>query len=462
MYNRDRYLIEWGGRGSAKSDSIAKKLIMRCLRAKYFRYLLVRENYNTVKHSQWQTLKDISHDLGLESLFLFKETPLEITCVNGNKFIAVGCDNVAKIKSIKDPTGAWYEEDIPDEADWITITTSIRTGKAGYLQEVFTINPEVEGAYEDNWFWKRFFANQPNVNFRGKTVIEIDKQKIELAYTSHHSTYHHNRWIPPEFKAFLEGMRLTNPYYYTVYTLGHWGNKLAGSRAYKGFDRGKHTARLGYEPSEPLHVSVDFNIRPYITMTVWQVDFNNEMREAFQIDEILGTDPLNNTKGLCRLFKEKYPGHEAGLFIYGDPAGRAESTRGEKGFNDFAILSQELKEYHPKIRVASLAPPVVQRINWINEVFSSPTSHNLSLLFNSSLNHTIMDYIYGKEAADGTKFKEKSKGEDGVAFERYHHITDANDYFLTYLFRKEFNNYLRGHRQREYHGGDPKSTFKHR
>lgn len=460
VHNKDRYLIEWGGRGSAKSDSIAKKLIFRCLSEKYFRYLLVRENYNTVKNSQWQTLKDIITDLGLESLFRFKETPLEITCVNGNKFIAVGCDNVAKIKSVKDPSGAWYEEDIPDEADWITITTSIRTGKAAYLQEVFTINPEVEGAYEDNWFWKRFFKGQAQKSFRGKTVMEVDKRKIELAYTSHHSTYHDNRWITDEFKAFLESMKITNPYYYTIYTLGEWGNKLTGARAYKAFDRAKHLTSATYNPDLPIHATFDFNVKPYMTLTLWQVYTEpSGRRRAIQFDEILGTDPLNNTKGVCRLFRERYHNHVAGLFVYGDPAGRHEDTRGERGFNDYAIIAKELAAYSPRTKVAEAAPPVVQRIAWINAVLSNPDEYNLELLFNEKLNHTVMDYIYGKEAADGTKFKEKDKDESGAQFERYHHITDANDYFLTMIFRSEFNSYLRGNRQRQYLAGEARSNF---
>lgn len=454
IYNTDRYLILWGGRGSSKSDAITKKLIYRCLFAKYFRYLLVRKNYNTVKNSQWQTIKDIIHDLKLERLFRFKETPLEITCINGNKFIAVGCDNVSKIKSIKDPTGAWYEEDIPDESDWTTITTSIRTQKASYLQEVFTINPEVEGAYEDNWFWKRFFQDRVETNFRGVTTIKVEGQQVDLAYTSHHSTYHDNKWIPIEFKAFLESMRLSNPYYYTIYTLGHWGNKIIGSRAYKNFDRGAHVTRVSYEPEAALHLSFDFNVRPYLTCTVWQV----EGELALQVDEILGVDPNNRTRGVCELFKKKYPRHDAGLFIYGDPSGVQEDTRTEKGSDDFAIIMNELRAYHPKKRVALSAPPVVQRMGWINDILAGLS--DIKLYFSDRLNYTIMDYNYGKEAADGTKFKEKTKDEDGVQFERYHHITDANDYFLCFIFRKQFSDYLRGHRQHDYMAGTPKRSVR--
>src|SRR5688500_14449015 len=83
--NRDRYLIMYGGRGSSKSDFAAKKLIYRCITEKYFRYVLIRNQYNVIKDSSYQTIKDIVHDLGLQDLFEFKLQPLEICCVNGNK-----------------------------------------------------------------------------------------------------------------------------------------------------------------------------------------------------------------------------------------------------------------------------------------------------------------------------------------------------------------------------------------
>ncbi len=129
-----RYIILYGGRGSSKSDFIAKYLIFRCITDKYFRFVLVRNTYNVIKDSQYQTIKDIIVDLGLTELFEFKLNPLEIHCTNGNRFLARGCDDTTKLKSIKDPSGAWYEEDIPSEGDFITITTSIRTGKAWSLR----------------------------------------------------------------------------------------------------------------------------------------------------------------------------------------------------------------------------------------------------------------------------------------------------------------------------------------
>jgi len=86
--NKDRYIIAYGGRGSSKSDWAAKKLIYRCLNERYFRYVLVRNTYATIKDSSYQTIKDIIHDLGLESLFRFKIQPLEIECLNQSNFLS--------------------------------------------------------------------------------------------------------------------------------------------------------------------------------------------------------------------------------------------------------------------------------------------------------------------------------------------------------------------------------------
>ena len=217
--NTDRYLILYGSRGSGKSDYVAKRLVFQCLSHRYFKCILYRKNYNSIKDSSYETLKQTIYDLGLESLFVFKVSPLEIVCVNGNKFLARGGDDPNKLKSIKDPTGVWYEEDIPDESDFATISLTIRSGKADLLQEVFTINPQVEGNPEDNWFWQRFFEGHNELSYRQKTTVEVEGREIDYYFTVHHSTYQDNRWLPDEVKAQIEDYKTKNPYLYSVYAL---------------------------------------------------------------------------------------------------------------------------------------------------------------------------------------------------------------------------------------------------
>jgi PBSX family phage terminase large subunit len=440
--NKDRYLILYGGRGSSKSDFAAKKMIYRCLSEDFFRCILVRNTYSSIKDSSYQNLKDTIYTLGLQDLFEFKLQPLEIHCKNGNMFIARGCDDTTKLKSIKDASAVWYEEDIPTENDFITITTSIRTQKADYLQEIFSINPEVEGDYKDHWFYKRFFGDKVERSFSSVTPLKIDENtSVDLTYTVHHSWYKDNKWLPNTFVAFLMDLQVKNPYYYTIYCLGYWGNKQSGGLFYKLFDRAKNTTNvIGYNPDLALHLTFDFNVNPYMTATVWQI----VGKVAYCIDEIACASPYNNTKGICDEFTRRYMSHNAGLFIYGDPSGKNEDTRSEKGHNDYKVIELQLKDYRPVSRVLSKHPPVVVRGNFINSVFYEGFE-GVNVLISDKCKLTINDLLFLKEDSDGTKFKEKTRDkESGVSYEKYGHFTDGMDYFLCAAFSTEFSMYQHG------------------
>lgn len=442
--NKDRYLICYGGRGSSKSIFAAKKLIWRCLSEKYFRYILYRKTYNTIKDSQFQTIKDIVCEWGLQSLFVFNVSPLEIRCINGNKFICRGGDEPTKLKSIKDPTGVWYEEEIPEEGDFITITTSIRTQKADYLQEILTINPEVEGDYTDHWFWKRFFKDMPEGTFSGTALVDIGSGKsFTTTYTCHHSTYLDNRWLPDSFVAQLLELKRSNPYYYTIYALGKWGNKTSDGNFYKLFKRLKNArpeTECRYNNQLPLCLTFDFNVHPFVTICIHQV----VGKKATQIDEICLPTPDNRTDLACRKFAARYEAHTAGVFIYGDPAGLHEDTRTERGYNDFSIIMSSLAKFRPVAKWQKSAPPVHTRGMFINAVFDEG-SQGLEFIISEKCVNTIADYMFLKEASDGTKAKVKVKNnETGITYEKYGHTSDANDYFYCSMFVSEFANYQRG------------------
>jgi PBSX family phage terminase large subunit len=434
-----RYVILYGGRGSSKSDFIAKYLIFRCLSDKYFRFILIRNTYNTIKDSQYQTIKDIIEDLGLSELFEFKLNPLEIHCYNGNRFLARGCDDTTRLKSVKDPTGAWYEEDIPSESDFITITTGIRTSKADQLMEIFTINPEVEGDFQDHWFWKKFFLGQQKKTFEGSIKHDIEGREIELKYLAHWSDYTFNRWLPDSFKAFLEALKKQDPYYYTIYCLGEWGNRITGGAFYKAFNRGLTVTKTEYDPSKSLHISFDFNTQPYMSASIWQI--SNNM--VYNIAEIAAVYPKNTTVGICNEIKAMFSKHQSGMFIYGDRNGKNEDTRSEKGKNDFTLIEEELKDYKPSLRIPTANPSVEMRGKWINALLADLRDIKVFISEESPL--LIADLLNLKEAADGTKFKQKVKDEKtGVTYEKYGHFSDGMDYFLCEAFKSDYLSFQKG------------------
>jgi hypothetical protein len=235
-------------------------------------------------------------------------------------------------------------------------------------------------------------------------------------------------------------MKTYNPYYYTVYCLGMWGNRQTGGLFYKLFDRGRNTDSLiRYNPDLAIHLSFDFNVKPYMSATVWQI----VGKIAYCIDEVTTKNPYNNTKGCCDEFSRRYFSHSAGLFIYGDPSGKNEDTRTEAGHNDYRIIENELDRFRPALRVARKHPPVVMRGNFINSIFQSGFE-GLNIIISDNCKYLINDFTFGKEAPDGTKFKEKGKVDGVTGVEKYFHLSDTMDYFICEAFSNEFEIYQHG------------------
>lgn len=249
-------------------------------------------------------------------------------------------------------------------------------------------------------------------------------------------------------KAYLDSTKLNmNKYEYDRFVLGDWEvMPRTGGEFYKLFDFDTNTVQNSiYNRDLPLHISFDFNVQPYMTITIWQ--FVGTV--GIQIDELCCKTPNNSTPGACRVFANKYHDHVAGIFIYGDPSGYAKDTRhdgrDEKGSNDFVIIRAALAKFKPGgERVSRSAPPVAMRGNFFNKIFSTGYL-GIDLKIDRRCINTVNDYIYLKEASDGTKLKQKEVNpETKVPFEKYGHTSDANDYMLCYMFSNQFATYQKG------------------
>ena len=141
---------------------------------------------------------------------------------------------------------------------------------------------------------------------------------------------------------------------------------------------------------------------------------------------------------------DKYGRHSGGLFVYGDPSGRHEDTRTVAGHNDFNIIRKELKGMYPQILLLSKAPSVAMRGTFINAIFRDK-EQGIEITINEQCTNLINDMLFGKQASDGTKFKEKGKDkETGISVEKYHHFSDGMDYLICKMFINEYNEFKRG------------------
>ena len=438
--NDDHFLILYGGRGSGKSKAVAMKLIYKCLTETHFRCVIVRKVFNSIQNSAWKNLQDLVQELGLQELFEFTAQPLSVKCFNGNNFIALGCDDVQKVKSISEVSHLWIEEDIINEDDFVVITSSIRTTKVK-TQIILSINPEVEeNSYEDNWLYKRFFAHREGeLSFRDIIKVNLGEKQIDLSYTVLHSTYNDNRFLSEIYKASLEDLKRTDSYRYQVYALGEWGNRTSGGLFYPSFNRGLHVEKVEYNPDKALHVALDFNNNPGNACSVWQVDGMT----ATCISSFFAKSEYGNTKELCNKLKADYHMHAAGFYIYGDASSKHEDTRSEAGWNDYKLIEKELKErFHPTFLIPSKNPPVELRGQFIGEVFS----HNLNglkIIIGATCRELISDLQNCKVDADRTKLKAMIK-KDGLSYQQWGHQLDCFEYLFIKVYEKEFTAYKRG------------------
>jgi phage terminase large subunit len=154
LFNPCRYKVLHGGRGSAKSWSVARALITLAA-AKPIRVLCARETQKSIQESVHRLLKDQIEAMGLAHLFDIQET--KILGKNGSDFAFAGIrqQGVANLKSFEAVDICWVEEaQVVTDKSWDVLIPTIR--KPG--SEIWiTFNPELD----DDPTYKRFVLDPP-------------------------------------------------------------------------------------------------------------------------------------------------------------------------------------------------------------------------------------------------------------------------------------------------------------
>jgi PBSX family phage terminase large subunit len=252
------------------------------------------------------------------------------------------------------------------------------------------------------------------------------------------SKIHDNPFIPEEY---LEALKQMPRYEYQVFVEGDWElQQRTGAEFYKEFNLDSHVEMVQYNPDLPLWLSVDENVHPYFSCTVWQIEGKN----ATQIDELCMRNPNNTVKGLCNEIKRRYPRHINGMLITGDATSNKEDVKVEKGFNLFTLIRQELEQYRPLLRQPVVNPSVYVRGQFINTILYS-NYEGIKITIGANCKESVNDWVGTKQDSDGTKQKKKIEDPvSGIRYEPFGHLTDTADYLLTTVFQQQFAKY-QGH-----------------
>ena len=471
-----RFIFLIGGSSSAKSFSVAQVMLLFCLTHGY-NTRVYRKTGATISDSIYKTFQEAAKSMGVYKLFQFKENKIE--CINGSYITFSGLDDPEKIKGLDSYQFVVCEElsDF-DEVDFKQIKKRLR-GRPG--QKIISMFNPIS---EEHWIKKNIFdkelLHEISNHLYGELkdsstgkVLPKEFSTITNKYLNSErkmlnprtgkeevhapdtlilkSTYLNNFWVvgsPCGTYGFYDRQAVadfdkdkTRDYnYYRIYALGDWGSIKTGGEFLHAFNGGKHRAKFPYRKELPIHISVDNNVLPYISISFFQVD-GLAIR---QIHEICAEDPFNTvTKAaeMARLWLEGI-GYEDIIFLHGDASTKNGNTIDEekRSFLDKFIEGLEIS-FKVEDRVPASNPPVALSGEFINAVLSS-NIYGLSIGIDDSCTKSIRDYENVKKDVNGGILKKRVKNkETGQTYEEYGHLTDTLRYVCVDVFNDEYKRF---------------------
>lgn len=419
-------ILLYGSYGSGKSVFLVDKLIKCAIEDEYFRCYFGRKVLDTVRGTIFQTIVDRIKELKLDHLFKFSEAPnssMVIFCkINGNTFFPFGSNNPSSLKSIKDPTHFMLEEmDQFTFEDFGYIYSRLRTEKAT-TQLFGAFN--TEHIYKSHWLRKIFFEGQ----YKDQSL----KRKVN--YTSNHFINQ------AEYLEKLELIANGNVAVLNAIAKGEWGMVRTGGEFLKSFDESKHVTQVRYEPGV-IYASLDENVSPYVTCTLWQIRGNR----ILQVHEILAESPYNNAPRAAKKLADWLDsvGHNGPVWVCGDPSASKRSTVDEDSKSFFIKYIEVLinRGFRVTNKVAKSAPEVALSGSFVNDILAGSIPE-WKIEISDMCFSSIEDYILTKENAEGKPFKEKAVDPvTKIPFEIRAHILDSARYLIILVASIEFERY---------------------
>lgn len=311
-----------------------------------------------------------------------------------------------------DKDGTVYNSELKangiDVVAWNPLYILTSPAKVAWINEWF----ELSDKYEE--ISKRIFSKTDFYN------LETSDKKVVI-----YSTYHNEDNLPSNYIEQRKKDLAGSP---NLIDMLIYGSPIAksGGEFFSQFSRMKHVKDVKFIDNVPVHVSLDFNVTPYITMTCWQIINNDGVFTSQCFDELCLKSPKNNTEDLCRELIQKHLSTKKipALFYYGDASGNNRSTQSKE--HNFQILERVLSKYlnYNSNRVHKRNPAIISTRDFMNKIFVEGLP--IKLLIDNSCRNLIADFEFMKESPDGGKMKTMAKDENtGSTYEKYGHCFAA-------------------------------------
>lgn len=225
LFKPSRYKIYFGGRGGAKSVSIARALLVLGYSEKH-KILCAREIQKSIQDSVHSLLKEQIEELGLSSFYEVQKST--ILGKNGTEFLFAGLrSNIANIKSIPNITRAWVEE--AQSASPTNIKTLALTVRAKDSEIWLSFNPDLE----DDPVYQEYVVTPPD----DALVVKIN--------------YDDNPFFPEVLRKEMESDRRKNFAMYENVWLGKPKQAVEGAIFANELNKASEEHRLTKVPVQP-------------------------------------------------------------------------------------------------------------------------------------------------------------------------------------------------------------------
>lgn len=240
-----RYKVAYGGRGSAKSWTVARLLVIRALQQP-IRVLCARETQKSITESVHKLIKDQIDLMGLAELFTVTEN--KISSINGSEFTFAGIrqQGITNLKSYEGVDVCWCEEaQVITKRSWDVLIPTIR--KPG--SEIWiTFNPELD----TDETYQRFVLTPPE----DAVIVKVN--------------YSENPWFPDELDREREQWLKRDPEGYKTVWLGECRPAVEGAIYAKEI-------ALMQEQGRVCNAPYDATMKVH---TVWDLGWNDMMSIA--------------------------------------------------------------------------------------------------------------------------------------------------------------------------------------
>ena len=234
LFDQHRYKIIYGGRGSGKSWSMARALLIQAAN-KTLRILCAREVQRSIRQSVHQLLSDQIQALNLGQFYEVLDS--EIRGINGSLFSFTGLANntVESIKSYEGMDCVWVEEaQTVSKKSWDILIPTIRKPDSE-IWVSFNPNIDTDDTYQ------RFVVDPPE----NAKVVKINWQD--------------NPWFPDVLEDERQHSLKTNPDYANIWE-GDCKAAVDGaiySNEIREAQEGNRITTVPYDPMMKVHVVMD-------------------------------------------------------------------------------------------------------------------------------------------------------------------------------------------------------------